>query len=323
MDLRQLAALTAVGEHRSFSAAARSLHTVQSNVSAHVAKLEKELGVVLVDRADCSFTDAGELVAARARRIEAELDALGGDLASSDQSVTGAVRLGMIGTTARWLIPLLLPQIAHRHPGIRLTIVDATTTSLIPQLLSRRLDVAVVNLPVHSEDVSAELLFEEQHVLIVPTDHPLSGLDEVGPTELARHALLLPPPGTSFRDELDLAMARFGVRLESAAEVDGVRLLATLAFEGFGAAIVPSSAASRRAGSEWSRIGITGLDPRAVGLATERRALLSNAVRAVHASVLELCREHAAEYVEIHPRTVRPGETGGRPEEAGGRPAAH
>ncbi len=301
MDLRQLAALTAVGDHRSFSAAARSLHTVQSNVSAHVAKLEDELGMVLVDRSDCSFTPAGELVAARARRIEAELDALGSDLASSDQAITGAVRFGMIGTAARWLIPLLLPAIARQHPGIHLTIIDATTTSLIPQLLTRRLDLAVVNLPVHSEDVSVEPLFDEHHVLIAPLDHPLSHLDEVELTALAHHPLLLPPTGTSFRDELDLAIARSGMQLEPAAEVDGVRLLATLAFEGFGAAIVPASAASRRSGSSWKRIGITGLTPRAVGLATERRALLSNAARAVQASVLEICHEHAAEYVEITP----------------------
>ena len=311
MDLRQLAALTAVGEHRSFSAAARSLHTVQSNVSAHVAKLEAELGVVLVDRTDCSFTEAGALVAARARRIEAEINALGSDLASNDQSVTGLVRFGMIGTTARWLIPVLLPVVAERHPGIRLTIIDATTTTLVPHLLTRRLDLAVVNLPVHSEDVVTEPLFEERHVLITPTNHPLSLRDQVDPTELARYPLLLPPPGTSFRDELDSAIARFGVQLQPAAEVDGVRLLATLAFEGYGASIVPASAATyRRSGSDWKRVAITGLAPRAVGLATERRALLTNAVRAVRAIVEEVVADRAADYVEITPLNRPPAEVG-------------
>ena len=77
MDLRQLAALTAVADHRSFSAAARALHTVQSNVSTHVARLERELGAVFVDRTTGLLTEAGELVVARARRIQAELDALG------------------------------------------------------------------------------------------------------------------------------------------------------------------------------------------------------------------------------------------------------
>ncbi len=59
MDLRQLAALVAVDDHGSFSAAARALFTVQSNVSAHIAHLERELGVVLVDRARGRLTPEG------------------------------------------------------------------------------------------------------------------------------------------------------------------------------------------------------------------------------------------------------------------------
>ena len=41
MDLRQLAALVAIADHGSFSAAARALYTVQSNVSGHIARLER------------------------------------------------------------------------------------------------------------------------------------------------------------------------------------------------------------------------------------------------------------------------------------------
>ena len=50
MDLRQLNAVVAVADEGSFSAAADALHTVQSNVSTHVARLERELGVSLIDR---------------------------------------------------------------------------------------------------------------------------------------------------------------------------------------------------------------------------------------------------------------------------------
>ena len=94
MDLRQLAALLAVADHGSFSAAARSLHTVQSNVSTHVARLERELGVILVDRTASSITEEGRVVVDRARRIRAELDALGSDIASLRDEVQGAVRVG-------------------------------------------------------------------------------------------------------------------------------------------------------------------------------------------------------------------------------------
>ena len=62
MDRKQLRALLAVADHRSFSAAARSLHTVQSNVSTHVARLERELGVTLIDRASNEPTDEGRVV---------------------------------------------------------------------------------------------------------------------------------------------------------------------------------------------------------------------------------------------------------------------
>ena len=62
MDLRQLSTLVAIADHGTFSAAARALYTVQSNVSSHISRLEKELGVVLVDRQRGGLTDDGVVV---------------------------------------------------------------------------------------------------------------------------------------------------------------------------------------------------------------------------------------------------------------------
>ena len=61
MDLRQLAALTAIADHGSFSSAAKALFTVQSNVSAHIARLERELGATLVDRNRSTLTIEGSM----------------------------------------------------------------------------------------------------------------------------------------------------------------------------------------------------------------------------------------------------------------------
>lgn len=82
MDLRQLQSLLAVVDHGGFTAAARATHTVQSNISAHVARLEKELDAVLIDRASGAPTAEGDAVVARARRIENELTALEADVSS-------------------------------------------------------------------------------------------------------------------------------------------------------------------------------------------------------------------------------------------------
>lgn len=288
MDVRQLRALTAVGDHRSFSAAAKALGTVQSNVSTHVSRLERELGLVLVDRATNELTAEGLAVVARARRIDAELQALESDVASLKDVVTGSVRIGVIGTVARWLVPPLVEEVHEAAPEVHLTILDATTSSLILQLVNGQVDLAVVNTPVEDPEVRVTALFDEDCMVVAPLGHPLSGRAEVSPDDVAAHDLLLPARGTAFRAELDADAAAAGIELRAKAEIDGMRLLASLAFSGFGAAILPASAAPEWLGGDWQRIVLHGFRQRSVGLARRRRGLPSAAERAVTTTVGEV-----------------------------------
>jgi DNA-binding transcriptional LysR family regulator len=301
MDLRQLNALLAVADHGSFSAAARALHTVQSNVSTHVARLEKELGATLIDRTTGALTEEGEVVAARARRVQAELEALTADVASLRDEVAGTVRVGVIGTTARWLVPRLVERMAERHPKVRVVVVDATTSSLLLQLTTGRLDLAVLNLPIDDPDVATEHLFDEERLVVAPKGHPLYERDRLALVDLAGEPLLLEPQGTTFRDQLDEHCREVGIELQPQAEVDGMRLLASLAFQGFGAAILPASAAPSWVGGEWKRIPIDGLEGRSVGLGTRRRGLLSAPARALREVLRDVIDSEAPKQPGIHP----------------------
>lgn len=301
MDLRQLNALLAVADHGSFSAAARATHTVQSNVSTHVARLEKEVGAILIDRATGALTEEGVVVATRARRIQSELEAMDADLASLHDEVAGAVRVGVIGTTARWLVPRLVEAMAERHPKVRVVVVDATTTSLLLQLTTGRLDLAVINLPIEDPEVATERLFDEDRLLVVPEGHPLYQRDRLVLADLAGEPLLLEPKGTAFRDQLDRQCADAGIELESQAEVDGMRLLASLAFQGFGAAMLPASAAPSWVGGAWKRVPVDGLAGRSVGLATPRRGMLSAPARALREVLRDIVTREAPNQPGIHP----------------------
>ena len=305
MDLRQLRALVAVADHATFSAAARSLHTVQSNVSTHLARLERELGSVLVDRASGKLTVEGMAVVNRARRIDAELLAIEADVASHAGEVRGTVRLGIIGTTARWLVAPLLRRVSERLPGVQLIVVDATTTSLLPQVANGRLDSAVVNMPVSEPDLDAEALFDEDRIVLVPPGHPLGEHDEIDLATLAKHPIMLTPQGTTFRDAIDREAELAGVTLQTHAEVDGMLLLASLAYQGFGAALLPASTAPMYAPTDGKRVRVIGLPRRQVGLATYRRSAPAAPGRAVRDALRDVISESAGDQTGIYPVAKR------------------
>ena len=302
MDLRQLAALVAVDDHGSFSAAARALYTVQSNVSAHIAHLERELGVVLIDRARSRLTPEGVVVVARARRIQRELEALTADVTSMGNEVAGEARLGVIGTTARWLVPQLLSAVHAAHPKVRVIILESNTTSLIPQLVTGQLDLAVVNLPVDDPEVDTSPLFEEELVLLATPESPLVDRKEVTFGDLGGHPLVLPPRGTALRHDLDAEARRAGVTLRAVAEIDGVRLMASLALEGYGSTIVPTTAVPGWLKGDFTRIPIADLARRHVGLARRRRAMPSASGRAVSEVLHEVIAAKGPKQKGVHPQ---------------------
>jgi len=306
MDLRQLNALVAVSEHRSFSAAARALHTVQSNVSTHVARLERELDAVLVDRRTGELTAEGEVVVLRALRIKAELQAIPADVSALRDDVRGTVRFGIIGTTGRWLVPALLTALKVSYPGVHLVVVDATTTGLLPQLQSGQLTMAVLNLPLSEPELTSEPLFDEERILIVPNDHELASHERVSLTELAKHEVVLPPEGTQFRNEVDQAADDLGITVAPAAELDGMRLLASLAFQGYAPALVPATAAPFGSGDDWKIVNVDGMTPRSVGLAFRRWTTLPAPARAVQQVIREVVRERGVQQPGIIV-TVEPG----------------
>lgn len=300
MDLRQLSHLIAVSEHHSFSAAARALHTVQSNVSTHVAKLEKELGAALIDRHNMQPTAEGAAVLERARRIRTELQAITSDIESMRNEISGEVRIGCIGTTGRWLVTPLLSELDERFPLLRPVLVDATTATLVPRVLNGDLDMAIVNTPVPDAGINSEELFDEERILVVPIDHTLASVESIDIATLADYKVMLAPVGTTFRDALDQELASSGRQLQAAAEVDGLRLLAALAHQGYAPALLPASAVSGYPEGEWSMVHVNGLKRRSVGLVSNRRTSPSMPVQAAREVLTDVIRKIAPRQPGIH-----------------------
>jgi len=294
VDVRQISSLIAIADHGSFSAAARALYTVQSNVSAHIARLERELGVTLIDRATGQITDEGALVVERGRRIIREFDEISADISALDDVVTGATRIGVIGTTGRWLMPQFLEGLSNEHPHVHAVVSEGGTSSLVPRLVAGQLDACIVHLPVDDPELQVDPLFAEDLIVIVPNKHPWAGSNTLTMRQLAEHPLVLPPSSSTLRRIINRAADLNGVTLTSEAEIDGVRLMASLAFEGFAPAIVPATAAPRWLTGAFTRVPAPELPRRVVGWVQRRRPRPGPPTRAAFDVVRELVQRRGS-----------------------------
>jgi DNA-binding transcriptional LysR family regulator len=303
MDVRQLSAIVAIADHGTFSAAARALFTVQSNVSGHVSRLERELGVTLVDRSQGGLTEDGFRVVERARRVLNEIEDITSDVSSRHDQVVGQTRIGVIGTTARWLTPSLLNRLAIEHPNVRAIVREGASSSLVPNVMSGELNAAVIHLPIDEPELVVEPLFAEDLFLLVDEQHRLATRSTVSISELDDEPLLLPPTGSALRKLLDRAAASNNISLRPQAEIDGVRLLASLALDGFGAAILPATAVPTWLTGSFRRVTVFEL-PRRVVASIRRRRPSPSAPTHVTLDVLRTVIEQQGEQQPgVHPGT--------------------
>ena len=92
--------------------------------------------------------------------------------------------------------------------------------------------------------LESKILFEEERIIVAPAGHPIAKNESISVQDLSEYEMMMAAQGTFFRDSLDEELSSAGVEMKISAEVDGLRLLASLAFQGHAPAILPASAAS-------------------------------------------------------------------------------
>jgi DNA-binding transcriptional LysR family regulator len=255
MDLRQLEYFVAVAEERNFTRAAARCHVVQSALSHQIAALEREHGVALFHRTSRSvrLAPAGELLLPHARRLLRDTDVARAELTAFAGVVTGRLRLGMVGTAGKGgpLVERALRAFRDAHPGVEITVQDTGSRHMAERVREGELDLAFVGL--FADQVPRGLvhhpLAEEPLVAVVPRDSPFTGRRRVGLAELARSCPFIEMRAESgLRLQVDGAFRRAGVERTVAFELGSSDSVVRFVGLGFGAALVPASAAGTTSG---------------------------------------------------------------------------
>jgi DNA-binding transcriptional LysR family regulator len=245
MELRQLRYLVALAEERNFTRAAEHEHIAQPALSQQIRRLEQEAGVALVERTTrrVALTEAGELLAVRARRILAELEAATADLQALTGLQTGHVLIGAIHTMGPLDLSLALGTFHERHPGVELTVREESSEELAELLRVDELDLAFLSVTerIESHGIGFHLLVTEELVAIVPRNHRLGGRRRVRMAELAGERFIAFREGARLRELLISASRTAGFEPEIALESNESQLIQRLVARGLGVALVPRS----------------------------------------------------------------------------------
>jgi LysR family hydrogen peroxide-inducible transcriptional activator len=300
MELRHLDTLLAIAEEGSFTAAADSLATVQSNVSEQVRQLEDELGVSLLvrSRRGAAPTECGEVVIERARRIRRELESIRVDLSMLQGLQAGDASFGVVGTASRWLAPALVAELRRDAPGVHLRITEGASERLTAEVVAHELAQAVITEPVSDHRLHVEHLLEEELIGLRGSRGPDLGPEPVPLTRLAEASLVLPPAENPLRREVEAAAAAAGVSLRVPLEVEGIRLIADLVASSDAVSVLPETAVPLQVRGVRA-FSLAQVPPRRLAIVTARDAHLSLADQAVRDTVLRLVAERSAQSAPV------------------------
>ncbi|GAB3294594.1 LysR family transcriptional regulator [Epidermidibacterium keratini] len=246
MELHQLRYFVAVVDEGTFTAAAEAVHISQSGVSAQLQKLERELGVELIDRTGrrIGLTAAGERLLPYARSALAAINDVTSAADDIRGLVTGSLRVGTV-TSLTW--PTLFDALAaihSDHPGVDLHLQEGTSDDLITRVRDGSLDVAVAAWSVEPPDgVQSSLVFDDPLVAVVASDHAWADQKSVRPSTLARADLIALSPGTGARAALEALLRRVSSDAQPRWEVSSPAYVQLLASRGLGVGILSQTTA--------------------------------------------------------------------------------
>lgn len=216
MELSDLRSFVRITDLMSVSAAARALGLPKSGVSRALARLERDVGVMLVDRSTrhLRLTDAGTHFRPHALRILADVEEAGAALDGLGSVPAGSLRVSLPFTIATALVAPMLPAFMARYPQVRVVL---TVENRFIDMPAEPADLLIRAGPLADSDLIARRLLVSETWLCASPDYLAAHGTPVRAIELQGHALIAysdrptvyqdETPGDADRIELPPAIA--------------------------------------------------------------------------------------------------------------------
>jgi DNA-binding transcriptional LysR family regulator len=247
MEIRQLTYFVAIAETLHFSRAAEAMGLAPSALSMQLQRLERELGVRLVNRTkrSVSLTSAGKLFLEEARIALGQLEHAKRIASRAGRGEAGVIRIGyVISASCCGIVQDILSRFRMLAPQVSISLEELSSPAQLQMLEEGRLDACVVRTLVGGPDQVERLpLRSERIVIAVSSRHPILAKPEIGIGALADELFIAP----QFSQDIGFVghLSRIGEQIGFVPKIghhtrDFVTTL-TLVGAGLGVAAVPES----------------------------------------------------------------------------------
>jgi LysR family cys regulon transcriptional activator len=191
--------------------AAKALHTSQPGVSKAIIELEEELGIDIFARHGKRLkriTEPGQHVLKSIELILREvgnLKRIGEQYSAQD---SGTLSIATTHTQARYVLPEKVAALRTAYPKVNISLHQGSPDQVARMLIDEvaEIGIATESLAAYSELVTLPC-YEWQHMLVLPTDHPLALLDRISLEDVAKEPLITYHPSFTGRTKIDQAFA--------------------------------------------------------------------------------------------------------------------
>ena len=295
MELRHLRYFLAVADALHFTKAAQGLPVSQPALSAQVKQLEQEVGVPLFDRVGRSvqLTRAGVIFREHARRALREMELAQTAIAEAEGLEGGALAVGVVQTVNAYLVPEIVSRFSTMYPHVVLKLDELSGPDIESGLKDGLLDLGIGFVPVKSDRVESQQMFEEDFVLITSPRHRLASRRLLPMSSLTDQALILLPGLFCTRQLLDASFEQAGVRPTVIAEMNSIEgILATVRTSKL-ATILPRLALGLKPNASLRAISLKHPTPRrGIGLLWKKGGYRSGAAQALANQVKAVIKDH-------------------------------
>ena len=244
-ELRLLRYFVTVAEERHFGRAAERLHMAQPPLSQQIQKLERQLGVELIDRSrrPIELTDAGDalLVEARLALTHAERA-----FAAARRAATGHLghlHIGALQAAVDGVLSYVMRAHRRQYPDVKLELTELGTAEQAAQLVEHRIDIGFLRGPVDDPSLTIQTLIDDPLAAVVCDDDALARHERIDPSLLAHQPLVMwtrAAAATTYADVVELFRIH-DIDPPIVDEVPRIQTILALVASGAGIALLPTS----------------------------------------------------------------------------------